>query len=98
ASTMSPLASNTTPEPRPELVRISTTDGRTRLMTLTKALWTAAAWPEGAVAAGLDGVAAGDDAAASAAVPWAAAGLGLVHAARPSVTAPASMTTPARIA
>jgi hypothetical protein len=67
-------------------------------MTLTNALWIAAAWPEGAVAAGLDGVAAGDDAAASAPVPWAAAGLEAVHAVRPSVTALASMTTPARVA
>ena len=34
---MSPLESNTTPDPRPELVRISTTDGRTRLIAPTNA-------------------------------------------------------------
>src|SRR5437763_14690656 len=99
---MSPWASNTTPEPRPELVRISTTDGRTRLMTLTSARWTAAAWPDGAVwtadAAWPGEVAADDDAAASAAVPWVAAGPELVHPARPSVTALASMNPPARVA
>src|SRR5580692_10386643 len=52
---MSPLESNTTPDPRPELVRISTTDGRTRLMALTNAACmdaavTAAAFPPAAAA------------------------------------------------
>src|ERR1700691_89870 len=46
---MSPLESNTTPDPRPELVRISTTDGRTRWMALTNAACMAAAVPAAAV-------------------------------------------------
>jgi hypothetical protein len=35
--TMSPLESKTTPDPSPELVRISTTDGRTCLMAAVNA-------------------------------------------------------------
>src|SRR6202042_606387 len=41
--TISPLASSTTPDPSPALVRISTTEGRTRLMALTSSCCSAAA-------------------------------------------------------
>ena len=38
-----PWPSNTTPEPSPVLVEISTTDGRTRLTTPMKACWSCSA-------------------------------------------------------
>ena len=37
--TMSPLESKTTPDPSPELVRISTTDGSTSLIATVNDVW-----------------------------------------------------------
>jgi hypothetical protein len=80
---MSPAESKTTPEPSPELVRISTTDGFTWLMTLTNAFSRADAAEDDD----------GGDAADTAAGDDEVAGPELVHPVSPStaaVTAPSA--------
>src|SRR5664279_1388597 len=57
--TMSPLVSYTTPEPRPALVSISTTDGVTCLMTATNWSWSATALPDAGIVGAVVDVAAG---------------------------------------
>src|ERR1700733_3916565 len=92
--TMSPVESKTTPDPSPELVRISTTDGSTSLIAAENAACSAA-YPAGGAVAAADGWGPAE-LAQPAAVTVASAAAAARRASAPVPSQPRRRSRPAR--